>query len=306
MTATTAHSYGPDYYADQDTATVLASMLTENTGRHMMDSGDAYGRNWERNQGRTVEDFKAQPTAWAEPDRYGPLVTLSLFHWLDDRLSFEPFWQRRFEVFTALHNGQCGNSYGNHRFHCNCSWQELCAMFAETYRDDTQSTGYTGDMAEGSFNSYNGEEALSQTIQVVYFTARDLEDRLGGETVVLLQVHGGADVRGGYTEPKAFTLRETYDSVYSLYDWDSYDMVCEPEPYEPPQPETLPAMPHRPAPQQHYFSHRSGEWTDQDGSFTPDPWRDNGREPIATDDNGDDFTPCPVCGRPVSFYGQGM
>lgn len=29
---------------------LIYEMLTENTGRHMLDSGGAYGRNWERNQ----------------------------------------------------------------------------------------------------------------------------------------------------------------------------------------------------------------------------------------------------------------
>lgn len=32
------------------TERVLIAMLTENTGRHMLDSGGAYGRNWERNR----------------------------------------------------------------------------------------------------------------------------------------------------------------------------------------------------------------------------------------------------------------
>jgi len=40
-----------------DTADILAGMFTENTGRHMLDSGGAYGRNWEHNQGRTTADF---------------------------------------------------------------------------------------------------------------------------------------------------------------------------------------------------------------------------------------------------------
>src|SRR5690606_23393942 len=39
------------------TEEVLASMLKENTGTHMLDSGGAYGRHWQRNQGR---DFEAE------------------------------------------------------------------------------------------------------------------------------------------------------------------------------------------------------------------------------------------------------
>ena len=40
-----------------DTQKLVYAMLTENTGRHMLDSGGAYGRNWERNQANTIEDF---------------------------------------------------------------------------------------------------------------------------------------------------------------------------------------------------------------------------------------------------------
>ena len=36
----------------------IFEMITENTGSHMLDSGGAYGRNWQRNQGKTIDDFK--------------------------------------------------------------------------------------------------------------------------------------------------------------------------------------------------------------------------------------------------------
>jgi hypothetical protein len=37
-----------------ETQTVLLEMFQENTGAHMLDSGGAYGRNWERNQGKDL------------------------------------------------------------------------------------------------------------------------------------------------------------------------------------------------------------------------------------------------------------
>ena len=40
-----------------ETNKLVYEMLTENTGSHMGDSGGAYGRHWERNQKRTIEDF---------------------------------------------------------------------------------------------------------------------------------------------------------------------------------------------------------------------------------------------------------
>ena len=44
----------------------IAAMLTENTGTHMLDSGGANGRAWQRNIGKTVDDFRAMPSATAE------------------------------------------------------------------------------------------------------------------------------------------------------------------------------------------------------------------------------------------------
>lgn len=44
-----------------NTKEVILSQLQENTGRHMLDSGGAYGRSWERNQGKTWDDFTKNP-----------------------------------------------------------------------------------------------------------------------------------------------------------------------------------------------------------------------------------------------------
>ena len=48
----------------------IFGMLTENTGASILDSGSAYGRNWQRNQALTIEDFRNRPAARLEIDRY--------------------------------------------------------------------------------------------------------------------------------------------------------------------------------------------------------------------------------------------
>jgi hypothetical protein len=48
------------------------------------------------------------------------------------------------------------------------------------------------------FNTYNGDCDLSQVLQGAW-----LEDA-EGDTYLLLQIHGGCDVRGGYTDAKLF------------------------------------------------------------------------------------------------------
>ena len=49
------------------TERMIVSMLTENTGVQMMDSGGASGRNLERNQGRTLAYFRSTPDTTIDP-----------------------------------------------------------------------------------------------------------------------------------------------------------------------------------------------------------------------------------------------
>lgn len=61
--------------------------------------------------------------------------------------------------------------------------------------------GIYGDGEPVQINTYNGECLLSQTLQFIYFEYE-------GDSYVLLQVHGGCDVRGGYTDAKVFGCDE--------------------------------------------------------------------------------------------------
>jgi hypothetical protein len=169
------------------TAIVLAGMLTENTGRAMMDSGDAYGRNWERNQGLTVESFIQAPKI--SVDKYG-CVDIDLFHYLKERIEFMPHIQEAFDEFASLEENKDENWY--------TVMSDWCEKFPSDY---------------GGFNSYNHDCYLSQTIQGDFFTYND------GDTYLILQIHGGADVRGGYTAPKIFSV---YNEPHIIFDWDSY------------------------------------------------------------------------------------
>jgi hypothetical protein len=72
--------------------------------------------------------------------------------------------------------------------------------------------GIYGEGNEGFWvNSYNHECNLSQTIQFYYWSegteGRVYRGRLeDSKTYVALQIHGGADVRGGYTAPVIFEV----------------------------------------------------------------------------------------------------
>ena len=179
----------------------LADMLTENTGRHFLDSGGAYGRNWERNQG---EDFDSQPEGnvefWQRDGELDILPTLSVYHFLKDRLEYNPELDERYREYV----GEDGY---------------LDIQTAESFALSIDGKGiYGDDSGPLTVNTYNGEDLLSQVIQYVYWTDDD-----GAH--VLLQIHGGCDVRGGYTYPVAFDVAD-YDGT-GIFDNARASIYCE-------------------------------------------------------------------------------
>jgi hypothetical protein len=175
------------------TSDVLKAMLTENTGRHFLDSGGAYGRNWERNQ---LVYFDAQSEGSLHVRIYDRQkhkadwdVTLSVYHFLNQRVRFQPEWQARFDAYVA-ENDVDGRT----------SWMELMEGFFESLKasHDVRAP-YDGSNSEPfTVNTYNHQSYLSQTLQ---YTAAMVDD----VPLYLIQIHGGCDVRGGYTAPKCFT-----------------------------------------------------------------------------------------------------
>jgi hypothetical protein len=202
-----------------DTADVLADMLTEDTGRHLLDSGGAYGRNFERNGGKTVEDFVAGPEVYpAIHNRYQhpgqkvvDYVTIDVFHFLLDRVDYAPEMDMAFREFALAPERE-----REPWFTCLDEW--LDDIGAEN--PDRYSGGEPIVV-----NTYNGEDALSQVVQYTVF--RNPAD---DEVYVALSIHGGCDVRGGYTAPRLFTFG-SWAEWYCMFDNASFTMqLREPDP----------------------------------------------------------------------------
>lgn len=168
------------------TLEVLAGMFTENTGQHLLDSGGAYGRNYEKHAGKTWRDFMSAPYLRVETD----YLTLNTFHYLADRLTYSPGMDAAFQEYSQTSDG----------YHLEDmeTWPETLGA-TEVY----------------TCNTYNGESALDQTLQ---FTAFDLN----GSAYVILQVHGGCDVRGGYTRPRVFMTSD----YFLLFDFERVSATC--------------------------------------------------------------------------------
>lgn len=183
-----------------ETEEAIVNMLTENTGTHFLDSGGAYGRNWERNQER---DFKSEPPIKAEVYKDEVVITKNVFHFLNRFLLVtkkSKKYQRLLDMYEKGHytrylkmTGDVIEKYARARGYITGeekTWIQVMEEFA-----DIHDTG--NEFNSGIYNTYNGDDMLSQTLQFCFFENEDGE-------FIILQIHQGADVRGGYGTPKIF------------------------------------------------------------------------------------------------------
>ncbi len=186
-----------------DIKTQVYKMLTTNTGIHMMDSGGGEGRNWQTNIKRSINDFENdQEVSFDKPtesiDSNELEYAVSVFHYLTrGHLELD-------QVCLDFNAKQ------------NKDWDSEIFGVSESLSKWLDKQGFEiGD----SFNTYNGESSLSQVLQGTYC-------KLGVESYVLLQIHQGADVRGGYTDAKLFHLPDDYmpsEDVYGTIDGQEVD-----------------------------------------------------------------------------------
>lgn len=178
----------------------IFEMMTENTGRHMLDSGGAYGRNWERNQKKTLQDFKDSPAA-----------TLEIRYWEHGK-TFE--FMPCVNVFHKLTDGCIDLDDLCHTFN---------AMECDLYNGDYYGTNADQSLwllengfapnkdSKDAFNTYNWDNNFSQILQGQFLTHESSD-----ETYLLLQIHGGCDARGGYTDAKLFHVNTAFQEHHRV------------------------------------------------------------------------------------------
>ena len=162
----------------------IYKMLMENTGVAIMDSGGESGRNWQQNQGKTLKDLENEQEVSIEigDDEYD--YTISLFHFLSSQLELDSLCEK----FNAKKvNDWDSDMYGVSK--SGKKWIEK-----------------QGFRILNTRNSYNGDSHLSQVIQWTELSSDDTNIA----DYILLQIHGGADVRGGYTDAKLFKVKNEY------------------------------------------------------------------------------------------------
>ena len=158
--------------------TTFAAACRFNSGRHFLDSGDHYGRHYEK------PDISADcnPVAvevWGRAGKEPDIsATIETAHFLDSQYEVDFDLQSAFEDWQRERDGD---------------WFTLAQEFCEE----------RGLNSQARDNVYNGENDLSQVyIWEVWTEEEKPSDWIYSENpLVVLHVHTGCDVRGGYSSP---------------------------------------------------------------------------------------------------------
>jgi hypothetical protein len=165
------------------TKEIIYKMLTEDTGKHFMDSGGEDGRNWQYNQKKTLKDFENEEYISKDDD----IITKSLFHHLNESCTYLPEITKQFNDWI---NKDKYHSIDNEngRTHMIGDVEDFMDEFI--YPDEEAKCTYT----------YNFDNCLSQDIQ--WISSGDLYKN----DIIALCIHNGADARGGMTNYKFFRI----------------------------------------------------------------------------------------------------
>tara|TARA_R110002096_G_scaffold370477_1_gene563950 strand:+ start:151 stop:852 length:702 start_codon:yes stop_codon:yes gene_type:complete len=173
---------------------LVYNMLTENTGTHMCDSGGTNGRMWQRNANKCLQDFENEPAeTYQYCSKYNEIYrTVSVYHFLTNDLEINDICFEFNNLNTNPEDWDVAEVYGV----SVAAWDYL--------------TEFNDVEVSRSWNSYNGESDLSQILQGANLTIND-------EEYILIQIHGGSDARGGYTDAKLFKCGDLIDGMIHEY-----------------------------------------------------------------------------------------
>lgn len=191
----------PDDYTEVES--ILHDMFHENTGRHILDSGGVYGRHWEKRQ--KINDFRKQDPFTVEINKYGDNMSIDfeadLFSFLSAILDRDEYVEEFEDAFFEYANSN------------NDSWFENMQNFTHGEYDPVE-----------TINSYNDENYLSGVIQYTVFSI-NRDWIYDSDAIIGLTIHGGCDVRDGYTKPRFF--RVNGDGPADLMDYSTLYGSCD-------------------------------------------------------------------------------
>lgn len=171
----------------------IVEQLTENTGRHICDSGGAYGRHFERNAGKSFAELAKDPVTLeahvykhTEPHKLELLGYVKLAAYMKENLTYRQDLQDAFHAWVEKNEETTQDMYET----------EQVFTFAQQF-----ATKY--DKPEFTY-TYNQESALSQDIQFITFEWTDAD---GCDVkAALVSTHNGCDARGGFSTYCAYEI----------------------------------------------------------------------------------------------------
>lgn len=173
--------------------TIIENLLNEEIGKHICDSGGAYGYQYERNRENgclkglnPVDEYTDEEKKERTLDITIPVFDLLTYNLTkdDDTIRFEK------ELFKAFEE----NGFEPYEIY-------EVSDYLKNEGADFFGIEPTGITRLEYVNTYNYEEYISQTLLYVTFS-------FGGDDYVLLEVHNGCDVRSGYTYPQLFKIED--------------------------------------------------------------------------------------------------
>lgn len=198
MTTTNAIQADPTILAQQPLSIeYLEKYLRENTGRMLADSGDYYGRQYDR----PMPSFPIRFTAW-KPSDHGLdglaecYPSMSLAHFLIENCAALPELQKLFDQHTESSEE---------------AWSDDIESFFENFSvldaDSGEQTHYAF-VGERGWYTYNFKNDLDQNFQFWLLVPEDeLEDYQYSERgILVLRSHNGCDARDGFSRPFFLTL----------------------------------------------------------------------------------------------------
>lgn len=170
-----------------ETEKKLAEMFMQHTATSILDSGSAYGYNYQRSR---------ENPEWEKPESYAEFgvynwgldVALwnSTYKLLSRQLNYNPEWDAQFQKWWPqfYERGE--------------SWEEHLEEFLDPETGDPCKE--TDNLSSGrdhwlSDYTYNSDNLLDRNI--IYYKFNDF---------VIIQIHNGCDARGGFTNPVLFQI----------------------------------------------------------------------------------------------------
>ena len=157
----------------------VEKIMKENTGKHLLDSGGAYGRHWERNQDI---DFENIPVYEVEVWENDVEITYNLYHYIKNHLRYEHDLSNEFLEYARDSDA--------------------------SYLNDAEQFGKNLGYNIYTINTYGMENILSQNMQFTMYHTGD--EPFYRTEYIALSIHNGFDIRDGYTVPRIFV---PYDPV---------------------------------------------------------------------------------------------